>query len=83
MQSLPRVTAIVDTFNHARFIEQALTSVLAQGFSEAELQILVVDDGSTRRWISLQFNGSHTPTMNLRGRMAWCLVDVLWSANQS
>jgi ubiquinone/menaquinone biosynthesis C-methylase UbiE len=26
-----------------------------------------------------QFNGSHAPTMNLRGRIAWGLVDVLWS----
>jgi ubiquinone/menaquinone biosynthesis C-methylase UbiE len=28
-----------------------------------------------------QFNGSHTPTMNVRGRLAWGLVDALWSAN--
>jgi ubiquinone/menaquinone biosynthesis C-methylase UbiE len=27
-----------------------------------------------------QFNGSHKPTMNLRGRLAWGLVDALWSA---
>jgi ubiquinone/menaquinone biosynthesis C-methylase UbiE len=27
-----------------------------------------------------QFNGSHRPTMNLRGRLAWGLVDALWSA---
>jgi ubiquinone/menaquinone biosynthesis C-methylase UbiE len=28
-----------------------------------------------------QFNGSHVPTMNLRGRIAWGIVDALWSAN--
>jgi ubiquinone/menaquinone biosynthesis C-methylase UbiE len=28
-----------------------------------------------------QFNGSHAPTMNVRGRVAWGLVDALWSAN--
>jgi ubiquinone/menaquinone biosynthesis C-methylase UbiE len=27
-----------------------------------------------------QFNGSHQPTMNLRGRLAWSAVDALWSA---
>jgi len=28
-----------------------------------------------------QFKGSHRPTMNLRGRLAWGMVDVLWSAH--
>ena len=27
-----------------------------------------------------QFNGSDKPTMNLRGRLAWGVVDTLWSA---
>lgn len=27
-----------------------------------------------------QFNGSHKPTMNLRGRLAWGVVDALWAA---
>ena len=26
-----------------------------------------------------QFNGSHKPTMNIRGRLAWGLVDAFWS----
>jgi ubiquinone/menaquinone biosynthesis C-methylase UbiE len=26
-----------------------------------------------------QFNGSHKPTMNLRGRLAWGMADALWS----
>ncbi|PYU02511.1 MAG: hypothetical protein DMG34_16165 [Acidobacteria bacterium] len=25
------------------------------------------------------FNGSHKPTMNTRGRLAWGLVDLFWS----
>ena len=28
-----------------------------------------------------QFNGGFSPTMNLRGRLAWGIVDALWSAN--
>jgi glycosyltransferase involved in cell wall biosynthesis len=43
----PLVTALVDTFNHERYIAQALASVLDQEFSARELEIVVVDDGST------------------------------------
>ena len=43
----PAVTVLVDTFNHERFIEAAILSVLAQDFPAAETEILVVDDGST------------------------------------
>ena len=43
----PLVTALVDTYNHERYIEQTLASVLEQGLSPAELEIVVVDDGST------------------------------------
>ena len=45
----PLATALVDTFNHERYIEQALVSVLEQGLSLSELEIVVVDDGSTDR----------------------------------
>src|SRR6266404_1961988 len=45
----PLITALVDTYNHERYIEQALASVLEQGLSPAELEIVVVDDGSTDR----------------------------------
>jgi glycosyltransferase involved in cell wall biosynthesis len=43
----PLVTALIDTYNHERYIEQAITSVLDQGLSAEELEIVVVDDGST------------------------------------
>ena len=43
----PRVSVLIDTYNHERFIAQAIESVLAQDFPAAELEILVVDDGST------------------------------------
>jgi len=45
----PFITVLVDTFNHERFIEAALESVIVQDFPAAEREILVVDDGSTDR----------------------------------
>ncbi len=45
--SRPIVTALIDTYNHERYIEQALASVLGQDVPPDELEILVVDDGST------------------------------------
>ena len=45
--SEPFVTVLIDTYNHERFIEQAVTSVLEQDFPPSEMEILVVDDGST------------------------------------
>ncbi|MGH9744589.1 MAG: glycosyltransferase family 2 protein [Candidatus Acidiferrales bacterium] len=47
--SRPRVTVLLDTYNHERFIEDAVVSVLEQDFPPAEMEILVVDDGSTDR----------------------------------
>jgi glycosyltransferase involved in cell wall biosynthesis len=43
----PFVTVLIDTYNHERFIEQAIVSVLEQDFPLEEMEILVVDDGST------------------------------------
>ena len=45
--SQPLISALVDTFNQERYIEQAILSVLDQGLSPSELEIIVVDDGST------------------------------------
>src|ERR1700744_6122202 len=43
----PRVTALIDTYNHEQYISQTVQSVLDQDFSPEELEIVVVDDGST------------------------------------
>jgi glycosyltransferase involved in cell wall biosynthesis len=40
-------TVLIDTYNHERFIEEAIVSVLEQDFPPSETEILVVDDGST------------------------------------
>jgi len=42
----PFVSVLIDTYNHERFIEKAIVSVLEQDFPAAEREILVVDDGS-------------------------------------
>jgi glycosyltransferase involved in cell wall biosynthesis len=46
---MPLVTVLIDTFNHERFIEEAVVSALEQDFPAGEMEILVVDDGSTDR----------------------------------
>ncbi len=43
----PFVSVLIDTYNHERFIEQAVVSVLEQGLSATEMEVIVVDDGST------------------------------------
>ncbi len=43
----PFVTVLIDTYNHERFIERAITSVLEQDMPMDGVEILVVDDGST------------------------------------
>ena len=45
----PFVSVLIDTYNHERFIEEAVSSVLSQDFPSSEREILVVDDGSTDR----------------------------------
>jgi glycosyltransferase involved in cell wall biosynthesis len=45
--STPLVTVLIDTYNYGQYIEEAVESVLAQEFPREQLEILVVDDGST------------------------------------
>jgi hypothetical protein len=45
--AMPFVTVLIDTYNHELFIEEAINSVLNQNFPASEMEILVVDDGST------------------------------------
>jgi glycosyltransferase involved in cell wall biosynthesis len=41
------VTVLIDTYNYGRFIEEAIESVLSQDFPADQVEILVIDDGST------------------------------------
>jgi glycosyltransferase involved in cell wall biosynthesis len=43
----PHISVLIDTYNHERYIEQAIVSVLEQDFPADEMEIVVVDDGST------------------------------------
>jgi glycosyltransferase involved in cell wall biosynthesis len=47
IMSKPYVSVLIDTYNHKYFIEQAITSVLDQDMPMADVEIIVVDDGST------------------------------------
>jgi glycosyltransferase involved in cell wall biosynthesis len=42
---LPRVTVVIPCFNHGRYLDEAVGSALAQ--THADLEVVVVDDGST------------------------------------
>ena len=42
-------SVLIDTYNHERFIEQAIASVLEQDFPKTDREVIVVDDGSTDR----------------------------------
>jgi len=43
----PVITVLIDAYNYGRFIEKAIESVLTQDFAMEQVEILVVDDGST------------------------------------
>ena len=47
MANAPLTTVLIDTYNYGRFIEQSIDSVLSQDFPPEQLEVIVVDDGST------------------------------------
>ena len=46
-KNVPSVSVLIDTYNHERFIEKSIISVLEQDFPSSDREIIVVDDGST------------------------------------
>lgn len=59
----PFATALIDTFNHEEFIGAAIESVVQQDFPASEMEILVVDDGSTDKTAELA--GKFAPRVRL------------------
>jgi glycosyltransferase involved in cell wall biosynthesis len=45
--SSPFITVLITSYNYGRFIEETIESVLAQDLPQDQVEILVVDDGST------------------------------------
>lgn len=43
----PFFSAIVNNYNYGRYIEEAIDSVMSQAFPQNDLEIIVIDDGST------------------------------------
>lgn len=44
---VPFFTVLINTYNYGKYVEEAVSSVIAQDFPAEEREILVVDDGST------------------------------------
>ena len=59
----PYISVLVDTYNHERFIEEALVSVLEQDVADAEREVIAVDDGSTDR--TAEIVGKFAPRVRL------------------
>lgn len=71
---MPKVSVLIPSYNHARYLSQAIESVFSQTYTDYE--IIVVDDGSTDgsaeilstysgrlRWYTQQNRGTY-PTLN-------------------
>jgi glycosyltransferase involved in cell wall biosynthesis len=75
--SPPLVSVLITTYNYGRFIEEAIESALSQDFPSDQMEVLVVDDGSTddtaervRKYASkvryfYQPNGGQASALNL------------------
>lgn len=83
--ALPRISVVIPTYNYARFLPQAIESVLAQ--TVAPLEILVADDGSTDDTAAVAaryenriryFRFSHRGVYALRTRMLEELRGEWW-----
>ena len=82
-----RVSALVNTYNHERFIDQALNSIAQQDYPAANIETIVVDDGSTdatpkivERYVPgvrliRKTNGGQVSALNVGAR--WCTGDVV------
>jgi glycosyltransferase involved in cell wall biosynthesis len=59
----PILSVLIDTYNHERYIEQAVASAIEQDFPASDYEIVVVDDGSTDR--TSEIIGKFAPRVRL------------------
>jgi glycosyltransferase involved in cell wall biosynthesis len=74
--SLPLVSVLITTHNYDRFVTEAIESVLSQDFPPDQIEVLVVDDGSTddtpervkKYWLRIRYfckpNGGQASALN-------------------
>lgn len=68
--ALPKVSVIIPSFNHARYIRECVESVLSQSYPEIE--IVIIDDGSTDETIDIleEYGDRIRLIRQIRGRQA-------------
>jgi len=79
MATVPLATVLIDTYNYGQFIEQAIESVLSQDFPEEQLEIIVVDDGSTddtAERLKNTVRGFNTCIKRMAGRRPRSMLDL-------
>lgn len=59
MKKLITVTVIIPVFNQEKYISRCLRSILSQNFDNNELEIIVVNDGSTDKTLKILNNFSN------------------------
>src|SRR5260370_34271764 len=78
----PFFTVLIDTYNYGEFIEEAISSALAQDFPASQREILVVDDGSTddTRQRLLKYRGEILYLRKQNGGQAPAFYYGFWDA---
>ena len=62
MIMMPKVSIIIPTYNHKRYIRESVGSALSQTYPNIE--VLVVDDGSTDQTLAVLVENAYLPRIN-------------------
>ncbi|MET3918039.1 glycosyltransferase involved in cell wall biosynthesis/uncharacterized coiled-coil protein SlyX [Variovorax sp. OAS795] len=81
---MPKITVLLTSFNHAKYIGKAIDSVLGQTFSDFEL--LILDDGSTDDswWLINQYADPRIKSFrsSMPGEVVWRTNDIISNVAQ-